>query len=368
MAHGSKLKNFRFFTNKLMNSTRCSRMQICALLLLFMLLTSCNGYDKPKVPANEPETMPAALPKINPPGEDPNFIATQDTTSIYGPHSITRNMLQDKNGNLWFASWEGIVRYDGKLFTNVTLKEGLRHFHVFAVLEDKAGNIWFGTIGGGVYRYDGQAFTLFTKTDGLAGNVVFCMMEDMFGNIWFGTGDGASRYDGTTFTTFTAQDGLSSNTVNSMVQDKTGNIWMGTQHGLCRYDGTSFTNFTKEKGLPFYNVRSIIIDKIGNIWIGSDDGLCHYDGESLTNLTTNFTGHIFEDKKGILWLSESKANNSKMTLSRYDGNTFTKIASSTQVFGIAEDRAGNIWFCTENGVRRYNGKSFTDFLKKSASQ
>ena len=80
---------------------------------------------------------------------DPNFVVAPDIVSTQGPSNITRNILQDRNGNYWFASWEGIVRYDGKLFTYVTLKEGLRRFHVFSVLEDQTGNLWFGMIRGG---------------------------------------------------------------------------------------------------------------------------------------------------------------------------------------------------------------------------
>src|SRR6266446_3852223 len=175
--------------------------------------------------AHEPKTIPAAPTEINAP-RDPSFVVARDTISTHGPHSITRNLLLDKNGNLWFASWEGVIRYDGKLFTNVTLKAGLRHFHVFSLLEDKTGNLWFGTIGGGVYRYDPSAesisqkaglttrsksWTLFTTTDGLASNVVMCMLEDKAGNMWFGTNSGVSRYDGKAFTNFTMKDSLSGN-------------------------------------------------------------------------------------------------------------------------------------------------------------
>src|SRR4051812_16157740 len=115
---------------------------------------------------------------------DPYFIEGTDTFSTHGPKSITRNLLQDRNGNFWLASWQGIIKYDGKQFTNVTLKEGLIHFHVFYAFEDKAGNLWFSTVRGGLYRYDGKTFRLFTTKDGLADNSVSCMMEDKAGNLW----------------------------------------------------------------------------------------------------------------------------------------------------------------------------------------
>lgn len=347
---------------------RFSGMQICSLLLLLIFIISCNGHDKtplPKDSASEPQQIPARQAGMNTAVGDPSFVKAKDTISTHGPRSITRNILQDRNGNYWFATWEGIISYDGKRFTNVTLKEGLRHFHVFSVLEDETGTLWFGMIGGGVYRYDGTSFTLFTMTEGLANNIVTCMLEDMSGNIWFGTRAGASRFDGKTFTNFTTQDGLRSNAINSMVQDKFGKIWFGTMNGVNHYDGQSFTHFTNEKGLPFYSVNSIIEDKTGNIWIGSQDGLCRYDGKSLAILSTNATNYIFEDKTGNLWLSGGKinVNSPDMTLSRYDGKSFTRIKSDNQIFGITGDKTGNIWFGTVNGACRYNGKSFTCFLE-----
>jgi ligand-binding sensor domain-containing protein len=332
-------------------------------LLLLIFITSCNGQVKRNLPidnVSEPKKIPARQPEINT-VYDP-FLKKWDAISTNGPKSITRNVLQDKNGNYWFATWEGIIFYDGTHFTNVTLKEGLRPFHVFSVLEDKTGNLWFGTIRGGLYRYDGRSFTLFTTTDGLANDVILCMLEDQAGNIWFGTEEGVSRYNGKTFTNFTTQDGLSGN-VNSIAQDKTGKLWFGTRYGvngdLSCYDGKSFTHFKNNRGLPFSNVRSIIEDKTGNIWIGGQDGLLRYDGKSFTNISTNFIGYIFEDKTGNLWLSEDETNG--WVLNKYDGKSSTKIAASSMIFGITEDITGNIWFGTMNGVGRYDGKSVTNF-------
>jgi ligand-binding sensor domain-containing protein len=68
-------------------------------------------------------------------------------------------------------------------------------------LRDKAGNLRFGTTGDGVWRYDGKSFTNLTTKDGLGNNSVFCIVEDDAGRIWFGTRNvGVCRYDGKMFT------------------------------------------------------------------------------------------------------------------------------------------------------------------------
>jgi len=72
--------------------------------------------------------------------------------------------------------------------------------HVGCSLRDKAGNIWFGTTAEGVYRYDGKVFTQFTKKDGLCGNGIFFIAGDAPDDIWFGTKEAISHFDGKRFT------------------------------------------------------------------------------------------------------------------------------------------------------------------------
>lgn len=58
---------------------------------------------------------------------------------------------------------------------------------------DRQGNLWLATSQGAV-RYDGQHWTTFDAADGLADNQVFDVLEDHEGNIWFATAKGVTRY------------------------------------------------------------------------------------------------------------------------------------------------------------------------------
>jgi ligand-binding sensor domain-containing protein len=94
-------------------------------------------------------------------------IINSETTGIitsYGPNTSVRSIKQDRKGNIWLASNEGIIRYDGKTFTNITDIVGSDRF--FSVLEDRKGNFWFGNNGSGVYRYDGKTITDFKSKGG----------------------------------------------------------------------------------------------------------------------------------------------------------------------------------------------------------
>jgi len=296
----------------------------------------------------------------------------------HGPKWITRNIIQDRKGNIWIAAFDGIFRYDGKSFTNITSKVSSARF--FSVLEDSKGNLWFGAIGSGVYCYDGISFTNFTTGDGLPDNRVSCIYEDKAGNIWFGTENGVGRYDGKSFRNYSL-NGL----VNAIIEDKTGKFWFATTGNTFVYDGKAFTVFTHD-GKPFKNVRSIIEDKKGNTWLGGSDGLWRYDGRTFTNFTQKSVSDIIEDKKGNIWTSSESAdspawvssetgNRQAWALTRYEGKslsnikpTVTEIANKGMIFGILADDQENIWFGAFDGVHRYDGKTITDFKGKEWGQ
>jgi ligand-binding sensor domain-containing protein len=325
--------------------------------------------------------------------EDSTKSETQEVVTLHGPNSITRNLRQDKHGNIWIASWEGVFRYDNKLFSNITHKVSTARF--FSVLEDGKGNLWFGSIGSGVYYYDGKSFRNFTTKDGLINNEVTCIYEDKVGYIWLGVNGGVSCYDGKSFRNYmmsgdlmieertgkTVQDFTRPpNEVSAIMEDNTGKFWFGTRGHTFIYDaslpdrqGKSFTVLT-HNGKPFINVRTIAKDRKGNIWLGGPDGLWRYDGNTFTNFTRKFVGYIIEDTKGNIWTSSESNNGQGWVLSRYDEKSLsdknpivTEIASKSMIFGILEDDKGNIWFGAD-GVYRYDGNTATDFKNKGRQE
>jgi len=51
-------------------------------------------------------------------------------------------------------------------FTTYSTEQGLANNVVLSILEDKKGNIWFGTYDG-LSRYNGESFTTFRIEEGL---------------------------------------------------------------------------------------------------------------------------------------------------------------------------------------------------------
>lgn len=258
------------------------------------------------------------------------------------------NIVEDKDGALWFSGHTGVCKYDGKSFTPFFNAEG-------RVRKDRSGTIWVST-NDAVYRYDGTAFDPFNvplpterpATYSIRPRRVTFELEDSQGHLWFTTdGYGAFRYDpsaelatgGSPFTQFTKEDGLCSNTVWSILEDRQGRLWftciqayqpsMTGDGGVTRYDGQTFTPFPETAGLSKNDVYTIYEDRSGKIWIGATGvGAYRYDGKEFTlfdktdrpDLTTNFgLQALLEDRNGTLWCGFSGG------LFRFDGSSFVNV-------------------------------------------
>ena len=161
------------------------------------------------------------------------------TTNITG-------IMEDKNGNIWFASSnKGVFRYDGKTIVNYNEKKDLGENYAGGIAQDKAGNMWF-TMKNGICKFDGKNFTEYTPNDGLGGTEFWGIIIEQSGIIWITARGNTTRFDPSldksdpkAFTVFTPADGLNC-CVQSMYQDKSGNMWWGAGSGLYRFDGKRF--------------------------------------------------------------------------------------------------------------------------------
>jgi len=111
----------------------------------------------------------------------------------------------------------------------------------------------------------------------------------------------------------------------ALYDDRQGTLWLSTpEMGLCRVDRVKRTIITSSsfQGDIFKNINEMYEDAEGNFWLGTGDkGLWLFDRKSGKLLKQVI------DKNGVL---------------------------SRRIDGIAEDKTGNLWFCSEKGLLKFN--------------
>ena len=233
-----------------------------------------------------------------------------------GGSNAVLDVLLDSQGELWLATWGGMMKKQGNAFETFTyqpdrLEEGPCGNQLFDLMEDSRGNIWIASFRGGISIYlknkkkFKKLFQSNAEKNRIASERPTVIFQDMKKNIWIGTeGDGLYRtrvdedYNLTDVELFeyleNDESSLSHNIINIIYEDRKGNMWIGTEGGgLNRFDpsNTSFERFTKEDGFSSNLIYAIAEDKNGDLWLSTNDGLCQF------NPTTN-TIRVFDETDG----------------------------------------------------------------------
>jgi ligand-binding sensor domain-containing protein len=329
-----------------------------------------------------------------------------------------RSILLTQAGNLWFGTANGASHFmpSTQQWRNFFMADGLPNNSVWSLLEDTNARIWFGTNGGGLCCYDeanNHWQTYSVETSGLAGNVIQALTEDTDGNIWAGTKTGLSRFNLNTgeWTNFHKKDGLADNQIRSLALDDSGHLWIGTVAGLNSYQLTngSWATYGTADGLGSDYIQALAYRVGDTLWAGTREGISAYDPNTKKwktytqkdGLTDNEVWRLFIDSEDRLWiptwgggvslfypeqdkwvtyttesgfadtyaLSVIKSADAHVwigtygAISRYEITTGNwHILSSAEnlpnnnVQTLAEDKIGNLWVGTSDGLIRYQQK------------
>jgi ligand-binding sensor domain-containing protein len=208
------------------------------------------------------------------------------------------SLIQDQKGDFWLGTLaSGAYHFDGTTFTSYLKFKGRIHPTdsvynnvIQSIVEDNDGNIWFTSqTHGGISRYDGEVFTNYSLKDGLPDDMIFSSFKDQDGDLWFGTLDkGLIYYKNGAFQFFDEQDGLNNNMVSCFYQGKKAKLWIGSfrESTVSWFDGNKFTSVPFDKDQKLVELRFITEDKDGHVWFGGRYGILYrYDGQVLKDFT-----------------------------------------------------------------------------------
>jgi ligand-binding sensor domain-containing protein/serine phosphatase RsbU (regulator of sigma subunit) len=209
------------------------------------------------------------------------------------------DILEDSNGNIWFAASNGLHRYN-------TSTGMIRSFHqiysgserlglqdVYCLLEDHRGWIWAGSSVGLVKYYpDKEQYEVFqagilNQSSNINNNTVLSLLLDSKQRLWVGTGSGLNMYDPdhNSFTYFPDPVELAELRIYGMEEDGSGNLWLSSDRGLSRYNPEleSFIHYGSADGLQIYEYlpRSCYKDHEGKLYFGGRSGMNIFHPDSI---------------------------------------------------------------------------------------
>jgi ligand-binding sensor domain-containing protein/uncharacterized membrane-anchored protein YhcB (DUF1043 family) len=279
-------------------------------------------------------------------------------------------IVQDSAGSLWIATSEGLSKFRNNTFINHTTEEGLSDNDIKSVICDKRNNIWIGT-NKGIARVKKYEFKNYTLRGEINSNLVNCIYQDYEQNIWVGTYNGLYKYRSDLFEVYSDKEGLSNNFISSIIRDNKNRLLVGTNGGGFYIEGEErFTNLNTKNGLNGNRVNAFYKENNGTVLLGTDNGISVYDGEKIISDTRfdSLKGEsiniFFKDSKGNLWIGAEGAvyKYFDKKIQKYIPNSF---ANNYQIWGIHEEKNGNIWFATYlGGLFLFDGKDFTEQSRK----
>ncbi len=230
---------------------------------------------------------------------------------------------QDAPGTATLPVVAGTDTASNLKFTHLTTADGLSQSSIYAIVQDRQGFMWFATRDG-LNRYDGNTFVVYKNNpndpESLGSNFVRDLLEDDHGYLWIATNlGGVNKFDPKTERFIRYQhdpnnpNSLSGDVVESIAQDSRGYLWFGTgDSGLNKFDPATetFTRYRNDSAGQFVGrITKVIADSQGEIWfVGSERGLFHLDPqtEQITRPRATLAGlaadYVHEDQDGNLWL------------------------------------------------------------------
>ena len=331
-------------------------------------------------------------------------------------------LVLDNQGKLWSGTYKGLMCFES-LERNVPLQfnaaftvevenpNSLNNNVIKSLYKDKTGIIWIGTNGGGVNKFDPERknflhFGLNLRSNGNRYRGIRSMLEDSKGNIWVGTEGGglfwqpAGKDDGS-YQHFSPIGNSSSPFVLAEVTEGDQKyIYVGSESSpsLQKINITGPQPILSElaRGAPG-SVFSILQDRQQQIWIGSYNGglrrwLPKADGSfeethfqmgsaASNSLSNNIIRKIHEDRKGNIWIGTADGLNmieaNQASAENPEFNVFKNLKndpsslSHNYILDIYESSIGELWVGTFGGglnkltlIKAPNTAYFTRYMEK----
>ena len=359
-------------------STGQGTVRAAAAAIVGAVVLLCAGLAMPLAPATAraADEAKAATTKAAPRGSAQagtpplrDYAIDAWTTRNGLPHNSLRDIAQTPEGYLWFATWEGVVRYNGVAFTvfDRGSQPGLRDNGVGALYADPAGRLWLSDSRGNLGRLEADGQWRFSARSADWPQVlVHDLAMDRQGRMWLlfeGRGLGCVHPDGR-FEYFDPPPQMPLQaSFPHMAVDAAGRVWIGTLEGLVMRDaGGGWHRYGAAHGLPAGLVWPYLAPD-GTVWLAAEGHVFRLEGERvLPAFLLPGSGHVttmLVDRHGAVWVGTENRGVARIGARGVEWLRPGEVLPRGRVASLLEDAEGSIWIGANGGLFRLRETLFT---------
>lgn len=264
------------------------------------------------------------------------------------PTKSVFSVIQTHDGYLWFATLNGLVRFDGVKFTLFDEAHGLENSGTVYLFEDRQTNLWVGTESAGIFIIDRAGRIRKAET---AGNqhpdhpVSACEGTD--GIVWLLMKDGGLyRYH---------ENRLEFVTVcKAIAAEPDGQVWLGTDTGIFQVINAS-TGMSAIQSIPLKErLDFLLASRRGGFWLMADGRIQKWKDHQLVSDLGAYPWHDWpvttatEDEEGNLIVG-TYGDGIYWFDAKGKATHLSKELSFNYVQSIVMDREGGLWVGTDGG-------------------
>lgn len=300
-------------------------------------------------------------------------------------------IAEDSLGFIWFATEEGLSKFDGYGFENYkdlpSADNNLPDNAISYILEDrKRPNFWLATHQGLVYfdRYRKRFRLVLSdelKASGISNINISSLCFDRSDNLWIATNNGLYTWNDATgtFATIIPPQGNDTSYIHVVYRDRQGRMWIGSRAGLSRFiEQDSTISKIYHRGIR--DVTIITEDSHQDFLLGTNSsGLYIIDGDpggkiirhfckENGKLITNRIYGIIEDTPGVYFILNRDGGlyhydrkKDRLQYYPYDIHNPDGINSTALISGFISSQK-IIWIGTYNSGVNYLDKAQKKFL------
>ena len=298
-----------------------------------------------------------------------------------GAPSGVQALAQSTDGMLWIGTTTGLYQFDGVKFEPVEPPAGmaLPALSVSALLALPDGRLWIGYSRGGASVLTRDRLVSYGERDGVSGGTVTAFAVDSAGDIWAATTTGLVRFRANRWEPIGPESGYPGGMTTDLLVDRRGALWAASSSGV----------YVLARGDPGFTARAPSLDPTGSgggMPREAPDGSVW--GASMTLGLTRLSDPagnaapmrpeadylrvawaLMIDRHSNAWLTEGTGRVVRVPLGSDRGQqssagqplpvTRVPLAGGSAANILLEDRDGNVWVGTNDGLERFRETKLT---------